>query len=137
MIDIRNQVGRLIEVIIETPTTSAEWKAIPRQLSSIHVRLTEKYMYCANISRARLLQPEEVEPMRKIMQLDNPRLLRTALYLGANSATLMLQMERLIRETSHPERRTFRDPQKLIGWMAEVTTPEEDERIRELYSNLF
>ncbi|HEX8112967.1 MAG TPA: hypothetical protein VF516_34785 [Kofleriaceae bacterium] len=136
MIDIRNQVGRLIEVTIESPTTTSEWKAIPGQLTPIHGRLPGKYMYCANISRARLLRPEEVEPMKKIMQLDNPRLLRTALYLGSNSATLMLQMERLIRETSNPERKTFRDPQKLIAWMSEVTTAEEQERISELYGNL-
>lgn len=136
MIDIRNQVGRLIEVTIESPTTTSEWKAIPLQLSFIHGRLPAKYMYCANISKARLLQPEEAEPMKKVMRLDNPRLLRTALYLGSNSATLMLQMERLIRETSNPERKTFRDPQKLIAWISEVTTPEEEQRIRELYSNL-
>ena len=135
MIDIRNQVGRLIEVTIESPTITSEWKALPIQLHSIHGRLPGKYMYCANISRARLLQPEEAAPMKKIMQLDNPRLIRTAIYLGSNSATLMLQMERLIRETSNPERKTFRDPQKLISWMSEVTTPEEEERIRELYSS--
>jgi hypothetical protein len=135
VIDIRNQVGRLIEVTIETPTTLLEWKALPKQLNSIHSRLTEKYIYCANISRAKLLQPEEAEPMRKIMQLDNPRLLRTALYVGSNSATLMLQMERLIREAANPARKTFRDSQKLISWMAEVTTPEEEQRIREIYSD--
>lgn len=137
MIDIRNQVGRLIEVVIETPSQLSEWKALGIQLSSIHTRLLpEKYMYCANISKARLLQPAEVEPVKKIMQLDNPRLLRTALYLGTNSATLMLQMERLIRETGNPSRKTFRDAQKLISWMAEVTTPEEQQRICELYGDL-
>jgi hypothetical protein len=136
VIDIRNQVGRLIEVVVESPTTSAEWKALPKQLSSIHSRISEKYMYCANISRAKLLQPEEAEPMKKIMYLDNPRLVRTAIYLGSNSAILMLQMERLIREAGNPARKAFRDPQKLISWMAEVTTPEEEQRIREIYSNL-
>jgi hypothetical protein len=136
VIDIRNQVGRLIEVTIESPTTTLEWKALPRQLHSIHGRLPQKYMYCANISRAQLLRPEEAGPMKKIMQLDNPRLVRTAIYLGTNSATLMLQMERLIRETTNPERKTFRDPQKLITWMSEVTTPDEEQRIRELYTSL-
>ena len=136
MIDIRNQVGRLIEVTIESPTMSSEWRALARQLLSIHARLPEKYMYCANISRARLLRPEEAAPMKRIMEMDNPRLVRTAIYLGSNSATLMLQMERLIRETTNPERKTFRDPQKLISWMSEVTTPDEEQRIREIYSNL-
>lgn len=135
MIEIRNQVGRLIEVVIETPPSPSEWKALGIQLSSLHARL-EKYMYCANISRAKLLQPEEVAPVKKIMLLDNPRLVRTAIYLGSNSATLMLQMERLIRETENPVRKTFRDAQKLISWMTEVTTPEEEQRIRELYGHL-
>lgn len=136
MIDVRNQVGRLIEVVFETPTTSLEWKELAKQLSSIHSQSTEKYMYCANMARAKLFQPEESKMLKKIMEVDNSRLLRSAIYLGNNSAVLLLQMERLIRETASPARKTFRDPQKLISWMSEVATPEEEQRIRESYSNL-
>ena len=136
MIDIRNQVGRLIEVIFETPTTPSEWRELAKQLSSIHSQSTERYMYCANMAKAKLFQPEEVVLLKRIMEQDNPRLLRTAMYLGSNSAVLLLQMERLIREAASPARKTFRDPQKLINWMSEVATSNEEQRIREIYSNL-
>ncbi len=134
MIDVRNLVGRLIEVVFETPTTPSEWKELAKQLSSIHSQSTEKFMYCANMARAKLFQPEEARLLKKIMEQDNPRLLRTAMYLGSNSAVLLLQMERLIRETASPARKTFRDPQKLIRWMSEVATSDEEQRIREIYN---
>lgn len=136
MIDVKNQVGRLIEVVFETPTTPSEWRELAKQLSFIQSQSIEKYMYCANMAKAKLFQPEEVKLLKKIMEMDNSRLLRTAMYFGTNSAVFLLQMERLIREAASPSRKTFRDPQKLISWMSEVATPEEEQRIRESYSNL-
>jgi len=136
VIDVRNQVGRLIEVVFETPTTSSEWRELAKQLRSIHSQSTERYMYCANMAKAKLFQPEEVILLKRIMEVDNSRLLRSAMYLGSNSAVLLLQMERLIREAASPARKTFRDPQKLISWMSEVATSDEEQRIREIYSNL-
>jgi len=86
------------------------------------------------MAKAKLFQPEEARLLKRIMELDNSRLLRSAIYFGSNSATLLLQMERLIREAASPARKTFRDPQKLISWMSEVATSDEEQRIREIYN---
>ncbi|MEO1170622.1 MAG: hypothetical protein AAFX94_01020, partial [Myxococcota bacterium] len=49
--------------------------------------------------------------------------------LVGDSATFILQMERVIREAGSPQRKTFRDFPALRQWLAPVLTPDELTRI--------
>jgi hypothetical protein len=133
VITVHSEIGRVIEVRIESPAHRGEWDAFAKGLPDILQRMPKSFMYCADVSRATLLAPEEAESAKDIMRKDNPRLIRTAIYLGDNSSLMMMQMERIIRETNNPARKTFRDLGKLLSWMSEVTTPGEQERINRFY----
>ncbi len=70
------------------------------------------------------------------MKSDNLRIERSALLLTDASATLLLQMERLVREAANPARRIFLDRQDLRGWLHLVLSQEEGVALEEFLAVL-
>src|SRR6188472_1463484 len=58
-------------------------------------------------------------------------LMRSAALASQKSSIAVLQFLRMVRESAHPDRRLFFEPEPLIEWLAEVLTPEELARLRE------
>jgi hypothetical protein len=59
------------------------------------------------------------------MRSENPKIERSAPLLDSSSATFALQVDRMVRQASHPGRRIFRDRAELRDWLQEPLGPDE------------
>ena len=66
------------------------------------------------------------------MRGDNPRIERAGI-LVSTSAVFSLQLERMVREAGNPRRRAFRTAGELVTWLDEIATPDEKQRLKELF----
>lgn len=124
------RVGRLVELRPEGLHSVADMAAIAAAMGQLRRGASELGIYCVDWRNLRVLAPDVAQALASGMRDGNQRSLRSAALIGAH-ATLGLQLDRLIRESNHPSRRVFRDPELMLAWLAEVTTPEEQARARE------
>jgi hypothetical protein len=80
--------------------------------------------------RAKFLLQEDTEHLTEMFRRHNSHIERSAILVSEASAVAVLQMERVIREAKHPQRRAFRDPNEAADWLEEVLTPAESVRLR-------
>jgi hypothetical protein len=128
MFKIENHVGRLVEQTLAAPVTSADLQRCVNRLMALATELPGKFILVSDCRNVLTLAPDVADGFAKVMRADNRRLERSALLLG-DSATLNLQVERMVRESSNPMRRTFRTTDALITWLAEVLTADERARL--------
>jgi hypothetical protein len=64
---------------------------------------------------------------------NNPRTERSAALASRQSPVAVLQFLRLVRESGHPSRKMFFDPDAsgLVDWLGQVLTSEETARLRQ------
>jgi len=63
-----------------------------------------------------------------LIRQDGPRVERNGFLVGTG-AVFSMQIERIIRESGAPGRRTFRTPHELGAWLGELLTPTERSRL--------
>ena len=85
---------------------------------------------CADWRSGSLLSPAAAQVLLDMLTGRSTQIERSAILLAANKAVFDLQVERLVREANHPSRRTFRDAEKQISYVAEVLSGLECERAR-------
>jgi hypothetical protein len=130
MYSIENHVGRLIEIRIWSPVSVGEAGRWGREHESVVGSMTGSYACFVDVVDATVFPQDVVDALLESMKHE-PRLLRTATLLSP-SPTLGLQIQRMLREANHPERRAFRDPRDLEAWLGSVLTQPERARLREL-----
>jgi hypothetical protein len=91
-------------------------------------RLARKYVGVVDLLQADVLPVPVVETLISVMAASAPQVERTA-FLVRESALFALQLERVIRNSNHPDRRVFRSPDGLQEWLAEVLDPQEQTRL--------
>lgn len=91
---------------------------------------------CPDFRAATLLRPNMAEKIAELMKRDNRNVERSGI-LAAKSATLTLQLTRLLREsTSESRRRVFTEIEPLFAWLDEALTMEERARLRDFVFEL-
>lgn len=126
--------GRLLEVrLAGSLRTAAEvdafFDAIGRELGKLPV--TRRVVIAADWRGCQLMSSEASEHARLRLSRNNPRVERSAALALRRSAVSVMQFMRVLRESQHPARRLFHDPEQMINWLAEVLTPAEILRVRE------
>jgi hypothetical protein len=129
------RVGRLVEVRPEGLHSLADLAAIFAAIGQLRRAAPGPGIFCVDWRRLRVLAPDVAQTLAESMRGGNPHTLRSAALIGAQ-ATLGLQLDRVIRETNHPSRRIFRDPEPMLAWLAQVTTPEEQARAKQFLESL-
>jgi hypothetical protein len=119
MIEVANPAGRLITYRVRVPVDDGNAANAAAQLASAVKAIAGRVVVCTDLTDARTFAPETAERWVKVMRADNPRLERSAILLG-DSATVSLQLERMVREAQHPDRRIFHDAGALAAWLAPV-----------------
>ncbi len=125
MTEVRNPAGRLITFRVLPPVDDANSARAALELRSAVTTVVGPVVVCADVSAARTFSQQTTERFIALMRSDNPKLERSALLLAAESATFTLQVERMVREANHPERRTFRDRTELRAWLAPLLKADE------------
>jgi hypothetical protein len=129
MYTIEHHVGRLIETRIASPIELAELDMFRPTLRTAFIKLAgRRAVLVTDLTQVTTLPQDVADAFLSIMRLDNPAIERSA-FLASDSATLALQVDRLIREANNPNRRMFRDPRLLHRWVGELLEPEEMLRV--------
>jgi hypothetical protein len=130
MYSIERPVGRLIEVRFWAPVAADEAAMWRRDHETMMLSSLGSYVLLVDLVDAAVLPPDMVEAYVQSMRAES-RLSRAALVVGA-SPTLSLQIQRMMRDAPHPNRRLFRDMREAEVWLSEVVTPPERMRLREI-----
>lgn len=127
-------VGRLVEVRAEAGYRStADVEAIFAEIGQQVARVPEsqKIIFVIDWRRCPLMSQDAAERMLPAITGTNPRLARSATIASKRSPTAVMQFIRLVRESKHPDRRLFYEPDELERWLGEVLTPEESHRLHD------
>lgn len=130
---IEQRVGRLIEARVGSPIAVSDLEAFGERLGELTARFNERgqrWLGCTDLSLANVFPPNVADGFIRLMQRDNPSVERSAFLIGS-SAVFALQIERMLKQSNSPSRRTFREPEPLIEWLGELLTPPERERTRQ------
>ncbi len=130
MYQIANRVGKLVEIRIWSPVSIEETVPWAREHDTVIGSIVGPYVCLVDLVDATVFPQEIVEAYVATMKSE-PRLLRTGTLLN-HSPTMGLQIQRMIREANHLQRKAFREPAELERWLADVLTRAERERLREL-----
>src|SRR5579883_873197 len=104
MWSIDHEVGRLIEVRVESPVAFEDVDPFFKRMRSLIGPMPARAIVCVDLRAARLFPPDVAEGFVGVMRGDNPRIERSG-FLVSDSALFGLQIERMIREAGSPLRR--------------------------------
>jgi hypothetical protein len=125
---VENVTGRLVEVRVETPLTLEEVQQFVREHRAIVSRIEGNYVGVVDLLRAHVFPTDVAQALIQILSGMAPMVERTAFLIG-ESAIFSLQIERVLRSSNSPQRRSFRDPEPLKSWLGEVLSAPEQARL--------
>jgi hypothetical protein len=88
-----------------------------------------RIIIAADWRQCRVFTPSVAERATKMLTGSNPRVERSAILHDAGQATSILQVLRIAREAKLQNRRVFTDSAEMRAWLAEVTQPDELDRL--------
>lgn len=124
MFEVATPQGHLVTVRWTDMKTTEEALAFQEQVRLCTTRVRPAAL-CADWRAGAILRPEVAEVLLRMFRAVNTSLVRAAILLPTSSATFAMQAERLVREASNPQRRTFRDAREQLDWLGEVLSPDE------------
>lgn len=124
----QNVVGRVVEVRLASPLNLDEARQLVAELRAIIKRLARKYVGVVDLLQADVFPVPVAETLIQLLSGVAPQVERTAFLIG-DSAVFALQIERVIRNSNHPDRRAFRDAEAMKEWLAEVLDVSEQARL--------
>lgn len=122
---VHNGVGRLIATSIGRVNHPRQVGQIAHAMFDAFQRCPGQAVICTDWRPIRVFAPEVADAVIEMLSTTNKRLLRGAILLAPDNATLGLQVERLLHAANNPVRKTFRASDKMLSWLAEVLTPAE------------
>lgn len=132
---VQRRVGRLVEIRMGLPLTFAEAVIFAEELRAIVKPMGDRFVGVCDFSRISIFPQEVIATYTDCMRDLNPKVERTGVLIS-NSATFGLQMGRLLRGASSPNRRSFVSPTELCLWIGEVLSPAEQARLKEFLAAL-
>ena len=85
---------------------------------------------CADHRPVGIYRQEVADRLAALCAAMNTRLSRAAVLVSRSNATLVMQLERLVREARNPSRRVFFSASDAVVFMASELTPAAQERAR-------
>jgi hypothetical protein len=130
MHEVRTIGRRLVTLRVVSPVDDQEagdvFQGVRRAVGS----LATQVVICTDLTEARTFSPPIAARFTELMRADNPKVERSGFLLAQDAATFSLQLERMIRESKNPHRRTFTDAAELERWLAPLLTVEERSHLR-------
>jgi hypothetical protein len=126
---VANPAGRLVTFRINPPVSDENGARASSELRAVIVATQGPVIVVSDLSAARAFAPETTARFVALMKSDNPKIERSALLLSPDSATLGLQIQRMLKEAAHPGRRAFADADELATWLRPPLTTDEKEAL--------
>jgi hypothetical protein len=130
MYSVANRVGRLLEIRVASPFSMNDAMALFKQIYKTMPRAKGLALVIADLRGLRVVDPEVVDLVTGFMRMDNPYVERNAFLLSDSGAMLVIQSDRMVKQTGVQSRRTFRVRGDCETWMAEVLSLEENARMK-------
>ncbi len=93
--------------------------------------LTVMPVLCADHRPVRVYATPAADGLTEMFKRNNARLERAALVIDPSNATLLMQLERIVREASYERRKVFRDAPSALAHLSVVLDEREKQRARE------
>lgn len=129
---IEHRVGRLIEARVFGLRTRAEANAYSEALSAVVAKLPRQLspVLCADHRPVAIYPQEVADRLVELFVTMNTRLQRVAIVVARSNATLVLQLERLVREAAFGNRRVFHAPEDAERHLSSMLDSIEAQRAR-------
>jgi hypothetical protein len=125
MHEVRSPGGRLVTLRLASPVDDQEANEVVFHVRRALGSLPGQGVFCTDLTEARTFSPPIAARFTELMRSDNPKIERSGFLLAKNAATFNLQMERMIRESNSPARKTFTAADELERWLGALLTPQE------------
>jgi hypothetical protein len=134
-VDVR--VGRLLEVRAGGPRGSlADVRALFQKIRRLlRAHPEERFVVVSDWRHCPLLAAEASELVLRSITTNNPRIVRSAALLSADSLVDTFRFLGLLRDGEDERHRLFRETAALTGWLAEVLRPKELDRLHAFLSD--
>ncbi len=130
MYSVANRAGRLLEIRVASPFTAQDAMAMFKQIYRTMPREKGLALVIADLRALRLIDPDVVDLVTGFMRLDNPYVERNAFLVSDASALLLIQSERMVKQSGTTMRRSFRLRTEAETWMGELLSPVERARMK-------
>ena len=124
---VRRHAGRLVELRIQRIACVREAEALQADLATAMKLAGDETVIFADYRTARPMLPEVATVWSRAMRQNNRRVVRGGLLLDPANEILNLQIERIVRCATNPNRRLFTDADALRGWV-DVACKEDDRK---------
>jgi hypothetical protein len=128
MYTIENRVGRLIELRVEAPVTYEELLQFNDTLGKACKPIRGQIVMCTDLVGATVFTQPVTKLWTSIIKQDSAIVERNAVLVG-EGAVFSMQVERIIREAGHQNRKAFLSPTDLATWLAELLSVRERTRL--------
>lgn len=115
---IESRVGRLIEARVLRLGTREDADAYSAALAAEVGRHSAAPVLCADHRPVRVYPQEPADRLVELFQDMNSRLERIAIVVAPTNATILLQLERIVREARFERRKVFRDAAGALDHLA-------------------
>ena len=128
MYTIDNRVGRLVELRVESPVTEEELTHFHDTLAKVCKPIQGQIAICTDLAGATVFTQPVTQRWTAIIKQESPIVERNAVLVG-EGAVFSMQVERIIRQAGHPNRKAFLSPTDLVAWLGEILTVRERTRL--------
>jgi len=116
---LKAHVGKFIITTITEPVVPTEAKGYIQLLGGILVRIQGQAVMFTDVSQPQHTDRAVMEAYGDVLKSNNGKLLRSALYVKANSPVGM-SVYNMVKANNHPSRRMFTHVEELQTWLAEA-----------------
>jgi hypothetical protein len=127
---VENHVGRLVEARVFALADRAAADAYGLAVAAAAVRVGSGAVLCADHRAVRIYPEAAAERLIDLFRPNNKRFARITLVIAPTNATLLLQLERLVRTAGSDMRRVFREPESALEHLAVALEAAERARAR-------
>ncbi|MBL8682824.1 MAG: hypothetical protein JNK05_26905 [Myxococcales bacterium] len=130
---VEMHVGRLLEARVYSLKTAQDVAEYGAAIAEHVARASSgtKLVLCADHRPVMVYPPSAADGLVAMFERNNAALERAGLVLDPANATLLLQLERIVREAAYERRKVFRDSESVVTFLSDVLDPRETARARE------
>jgi hypothetical protein len=133
------KVGRLLEVRIAAGYRTPEdvdqlFDALAAEVARLPAG--QRHVTVADWTRCPVMTPAAAGRLGERISATNAQTERSAVLAVTDLPIAVMQFLRIIREAALPDRRLFFSSTELIGWLGEVLTQPEQDRLRQFLAEL-
>lgn len=129
---LENRVDGLIEARVFALSDLAAADRYAETLTTLSTRVAERHgpVLCADHRPIVIYRQDVADRLASLFAAMNSRLTRVAVVVSRSNATLVMQLERIVREAKNPSRRVFFEAGDAATFIAPALSPAAAERAR-------